>query len=131
LLENWLKRAASDCRPLTENFGADVAALVQEVTEDKSLPKAERKDEQIKTAPKKSSRAKILKLADKTSNLRAITASPPANWSLKRRKEYVDWSREVVRGLRDVNQRLEDQFRSSNRSRACSRRRGEAYGHAP
>ena len=109
-----LHDAIEDCEVpkelIVETFGPDVAALVQEVTDDKSLPKAERKDEQIRTAPKKSSRAKILKLADKTSNLRAIAASPPASWSVKRRKEYVDWAREVVRGLRGVNQRLEDQF---------------------
>jgi GTP diphosphokinase / guanosine-3',5'-bis(diphosphate) 3'-diphosphatase len=109
-----LHDAIEDCEVpkelIAETFGADVAALVQEVTDDKNLPKAVRKDEQIKTAPKKSSRAKVLKLADKTSNLRAVAASPPANWSVKRRKEYVDWAREVVQGLRGVNQELEDQF---------------------
>jgi (p)ppGpp synthase/HD superfamily hydrolase len=60
---------------IAETFGADVGALVQEVTDDKSLPKVERKDEQIKTAPKKSSGAKILNLTGKISNLRAIAAS--------------------------------------------------------
>jgi hypothetical protein len=34
---------------------------------------------QIETTPIKSERAKVIKLADKTSNLTAITASPP--WS--------------------------------------------------
>jgi (p)ppGpp synthase/HD superfamily hydrolase len=95
---------------VAETFGADVASLVEEVTDDKSLPKAVRKLEQIKTAATRSPRAKILKLADKTSNLRAIGASPPANWSVKRRKEYVDWCREVVKCLRGVNRKLEDQF---------------------
>lgn len=53
----------------------------------------------------------MLKLADKTSNLRAVAASPPANWSVKRRKTYVDWSREVVnKGLRGANQKLEEEF---------------------
>jgi uncharacterized protein (UPF0147 family) len=88
-----LHDAIEDCEVpkelIAETFGADVAALVQEITDDKNLPKAVRKDEQIKTAPKKSSRAKVLKLADKTSNLRAVAASPPANWSVKRRKESI------------------------------------------
>jgi hypothetical protein len=57
-----------------------------------------------------SSRAKVLKLADKTSNLRAITASPPPDWSVKRRVEYVTWAREVVAGLRGVNDWLEVEF---------------------
>jgi len=80
------------------------------VTDDKTLPKELRKDKQIETASTKSQRAKLLKLADKTSNLRAVAASPPANWSVKRRKKYVDWSREVAKGLRGVNQKLEHQF---------------------
>jgi len=109
-----LHDAIEDCEVpkelIAETFGDDVAALVEEVTDDKSLPKTERKAKQVKAAPTKSSRAKILKLADKTSNLRAVAASPPANWSVKRRKEYVDWAREVAKGLRGVNQKLEDQF---------------------
>jgi (p)ppGpp synthase/HD superfamily hydrolase len=70
---------------IAARFGAAVADLVTEVTDDKSLPKAERKRLQIVHAPGKSHRAKILKLADKTSNLRAIAASPPADWNAERR----------------------------------------------
>jgi GTP diphosphokinase / guanosine-3',5'-bis(diphosphate) 3'-diphosphatase len=70
-----------------------------------------RKDEQVKTASKKSLTAKLLKLADKTSNLRAVAVSPPADWSVRRKKAYVDWSRELVnKGLRGANQKLEEQF---------------------
>jgi (p)ppGpp synthase/HD superfamily hydrolase len=108
-----LHDAMEDCdvprELIAETFGNDVASLVEEVTDHKSLPKAERKVKQVKAALTKSSRAKILKLADKTSNLRAVTASPPANWSVKRRKEYVDWAREVAKGLRGVNQKLVDE----------------------
>jgi GTP diphosphokinase / guanosine-3',5'-bis(diphosphate) 3'-diphosphatase len=95
---------------IAEIFGEDVASIVPEVTDDKGIPKAERKLRQIETAATKSPRAKILKLADKTSNLRAIAASPPPDWSVKRRIEYVLWARDVAKGLRGVNQRLEDQF---------------------
>jgi guanosine-3',5'-bis(diphosphate) 3'-pyrophosphohydrolase len=69
-----------------------------------------RKRKQIETASKKSARAKVLKLADKTSNLRAITATPPPDWSVKRRLEFVAWAREVVAGLRGVNEWLEAVF---------------------
>lgn len=76
-----LHDAIEDCEVarelIAETFGEDVASIVEEVTDDKSLPKAERKEEQVKTAPTKSPRAKILKLADKVSNLRALAASPP------------------------------------------------------
>jgi GTP diphosphokinase / guanosine-3',5'-bis(diphosphate) 3'-diphosphatase len=110
-----LHDAIEDCEVprelIAETFGDDVASIIEEVTDDKSLPKQVRKDEQVKTASKKSLRAKLLKLADKTSNLRAVATSPPADWSVKRRQAYVDWSREVVNnGLRGVNQRLEAQL---------------------
>jgi len=78
--------------------------------DDMSLDETTRKRKQVETASKKSSRAKVLKLADKTSNLRAITASPPPDWSVKRRVEYVTWAREVVVGLRGVNEWLEAAF---------------------
>jgi len=91
-------------------FGDDVAALVGEVTDDKSLPKLERKRLQAEHAPHKSGRAKILKLADKISNVRALAASPPADWTLERRREYVSWARDVVAGLGDACPHLQQQF---------------------
>ena len=109
-----LHDAIEDCEVpgelITETFGKDVASLVREVTDDKRLPKAVRKKKQVKTARSKSTRAKVLKLADKISNLRAIAASAPSDWSVKRRLEYVQWAREVAKGLRGVNQKLEEQF---------------------
>jgi (p)ppGpp synthase/HD superfamily hydrolase len=95
---------------IAENFGDDVASIVMEVTDDKSLPKAKRKLIQIETAPMKSPRAKMLKLADKTSNLRAVAASPPSDWSVKRRMEYVEFARKVAAGIRGVSPKLEEQF---------------------
>jgi GTP diphosphokinase / guanosine-3',5'-bis(diphosphate) 3'-diphosphatase len=64
----------------------------------------------------KSPRAKLLKIADKTSNLRAIAASPPSDWSVKRRIEYVQWARRVVEGLRGANSKLEAQFDEAARA---------------
>jgi (p)ppGpp synthase/HD superfamily hydrolase len=95
---------------IADSFGEGVAKLVEEATDDKSLDKEERKRLQIETARKKSDRAKILKLADKTSNLRAIAASPPPNWSVQRRLNYVGWAREVAAGLKGVSPWLEQQF---------------------
>jgi guanosine-3',5'-bis(diphosphate) 3'-pyrophosphohydrolase len=72
--------AIEDCEVpqtlIAEAFGADVADLVAEVTDDKTLEKAERKKRQVASAHKKTDRAKVLKLADKTSNLRALVSSP-------------------------------------------------------
>ena len=104
-----IKNKANTSR-VANRWGEDVACLVDEVTDDMSLDETTRKRKQVETASKKSSWAKVLKLADKTSKLRAITASPPPDWSVKRRVEYVTWAREVVAGLRGVNEWLEAEF---------------------
>ena len=91
-------------------FGEDVLALVMELTDDKSLPKQVRKQLQVENAPHKSRNAKLLKLADKICNVHDILASPPDDWSLERRREYLLWTEQVVAGLRGVNARLENQY---------------------
>jgi (p)ppGpp synthase/HD superfamily hydrolase len=95
---------------IAREFGTRVAALVEEVTDNKSLDKAQRKRLQVEHAPKKSTAAKIIKLADKTSNLRAIALSPSPDWSVKRRLDYISWAKEVVDGLRGACPWLEEQF---------------------
>ena len=95
---------------IAAQFSDDVADLVVEVTDNKKLPKAERKQLQIEHAPKLIPRAKILKLADKISNLRSLATSPPADWPMQRRVDYVIWTTEVVRGLRGASDLLEQEF---------------------
>jgi (p)ppGpp synthase/HD superfamily hydrolase len=95
---------------IADTFGDDVARLVEEVTDDKTLEKQERKRLQVEHAHRKSQRAKLIKLADKTSNLRAIAASPPRDWSVKRRLEYVEWTRKVAAGLTGISEWLEHEF---------------------
>ena len=92
------------------HFGEEVLALVLEVTDDKSLPKEVRKQRQVETAPHKSQRARLLKIADKISNVQDIIRTPPKDWSLERRQEYVLWSQRVVAGLRGVNKKLESRY---------------------
>jgi (p)ppGpp synthase/HD superfamily hydrolase len=91
-------------------FGDRVAGLVVEATDDKSLPKEERKRLQVVTAPKKSRDAKLLKLADKTSNLRSIAASPPAHWPVERRLAYIEWANAVAASLVGISDWLDQQF---------------------
>jgi guanosine-3',5'-bis(diphosphate) 3'-pyrophosphohydrolase len=95
---------------LVAHFGAEVAAIVMEVTDDKSLPKAERKQLQVEHAAHASVAAKHVKLADKICNLRDIATSPPANWPLERKQEYFDWAKRVIDALRGVNPKLEAIF---------------------
>ncbi len=98
---------------IAQMFGDDVASLVKEVTDDKTKHKQDRKDHQVKHAHKASHRAKVLKLADKTSNLKSLAAGPPKDWSVKRRMEYVNWARDVVRGLKGASPWLEAEFEAA------------------
>lgn len=91
-------------------FGSDVRDLVAEVTDDKSLSKAERKKEQIKHTATMTDRAKLIKLADKSCNVRDVAQSPPEDWDMNRRKEYLHWASEVIAGCRGTNPRLERYF---------------------
>jgi guanosine-3',5'-bis(diphosphate) 3'-pyrophosphohydrolase len=95
---------------LESTFGAAVRNLVQEVTDDKSLPKAERKRLQVEHAPQLSRSAKLIKIADKISNIREVTETPPADWPRERRQEYLNWAERVVAGCRGVNSALESHF---------------------
>ncbi len=95
---------------LAAEFGRDVADLVREVTDDKLLPKAERKRLQVEHARNASPRAKHLKLADKYSNLNSILTSPPSDWSAERKREYFEWAAKVVAGCRGANPWLEARF---------------------
>lgn len=84
--------------------------LVEEATDDKSLPYRERKRLQIETAAHHTPRARLVKLADKLYNLRDLRKSTPSGWTEKRVQEYFEWAAKVVKGLRGVNQYMEDQL---------------------
>jgi guanosine-3',5'-bis(diphosphate) 3'-pyrophosphohydrolase len=110
LLHDTLEDTETQADELKNAFGADILKLVQEVSDDKSLPKVERKRLQIIHATTISSPAKLIKLADKIANIRDIGQTPPTGWSIDRRLEYLAWSEEVVQGLRGVNATLEADF---------------------
>lgn len=119
LLHDAVEDVGVTPQEIAAGFGDAVAEIVGEVTDDKRLPKAERKRLQEETVACKSRRAKLLKLADKTSNLRAIAKSPPREWGVARMAEYVDWAERVVDGCRGLNGWLEAQFdAAAGRARA-------------
>ena len=91
-------------------FGPRIARIVAEVTDDKNLPKAERKRLQVEHAATISAEAKLVKLADKICNLRDVAERPPASWDLARRTEDFDWAKSVVDRLRGAHPRLEKAF---------------------
>ena len=110
ILHDTIEDTGTKYEELVREFGENVADIVRECTDDKSLPKAERKRLQIENAPHKSDAAKMVKMADKISNLRSILDSPPPDWDLVRKQQYFDWAKKVVDGCRGVNAGLEGEF---------------------
>ncbi len=95
---------------MRERFGATVLDYVLAVTDDKTLPKAERKRLQVEHAAHIPHGAKLVKLADKIANLRDIAATPPSDWPRERQREYFGWAAQVAARLRGVDAVLEGLF---------------------
>jgi len=89
---------------LIKEFGEEIAKIVMEVTDDKSLPKVERKKQQIEHAKHTLSyEARQVKLADKLDNLSSIQSDPPTNWSKEEIEGYVNWCYAVCDNLKVEN----------------------------
>jgi guanosine-3',5'-bis(diphosphate) 3'-pyrophosphohydrolase len=110
LLHDTVEDTETTRDEIASHFGLSVADMVMEVTDDKSLPKETRKDLQVQHAPTYSPGAKLIKVADKISNVREITDDPPKKWKKKRRREYFDWAESVIDGMGEVNAELEQLF---------------------
>ena len=110
LLHDTVEDTDTTIEEIEAGFGRSIAAIVAEVTDDKSLPKEERKRLQIVKAGSKSDGAKLVKLADKIANLRDIRSDPPSDWDTARRQEYFHWAARVVAGLRGISPALEAAF---------------------
>jgi guanosine-3',5'-bis(diphosphate) 3'-pyrophosphohydrolase len=110
----WLHDTIEDTdttrEELAQNFSERVASLVIECTDDMSLPKAERRRLQIIDAPKKSASARLIKIADKISNIGARMHSNPTTEERDDLVDYTDWAEQVVAGCRGSNQWLDARF---------------------
>lgn len=93
---------------IRNNFGGYVGNIVEEVTDDKSLSKDERKRHQIEHTHHMSYSAKVVKLADKLHNLTDLITNPPLHWSESRIQGYFVWAHKVIEGLRGTNAPLEE-----------------------
>ena len=110
ILHDTIEDTDTTPQEIRDNFGDDVLGLVLEVSDDKNLPKQERKQKQITHSPHLSEEAKLLKLADKICNVHDIAFAPPDSWPPERRVDYLRWAETVINGLRGVNPPLEKYF---------------------
>ena len=124
VLHDTIEDTETTPEELDQVFGPTVRKVVEEVTDDKSLDKAVRKQLQVDHAPLLSPRAKAVKLGDKIANVQDVTNAPPADWDLIRRIQYLDWTEKVVDGCRGTNaplERLYDEVLAKGRERLVAR----------
>ena len=112
ILHDTIEDTTATEAELRQRFGDAVTDIVMECTDDKSLPKEVRKRLQVEHAGQKSPEAALVKISDKIHNLQDLLTSPPQSWPIERIREYFEWSRAVVDGLRGVNAPLEAVFDS-------------------
>lgn len=115
ILHDTLEDTQTSKDELVERFGKEIAEVVWEVSDDLIIKadknrNAERKQLEIDHAPILSHQAKLVKIADKIANLRDILKNPPVNWTHERKKEYFDWAKQVIDGMRGANSALEAEF---------------------
>jgi len=110
LLHDTVEDTDTTFEELDTEFGSTIKDIVADVTDDKTLSKAERKQQQIEHAAHASGKAKLVKLADKITNLRDVAHNPPPDWSLARRKEYFNWAKQVIDQVRGTHSTLETLF---------------------
>ncbi|MBS0241828.1 MAG: bifunctional (p)ppGpp synthetase/guanosine-3',5'-bis(diphosphate) 3'-pyrophosphohydrolase [Proteobacteria bacterium] len=91
-------------------FGPEIAALVVELSDEDGLSWQERKRLEIEHAATISDTAKLIKLSDKTSNVADTVSNPPGEWTLSRRRDYLEFARLVADGCRGVNAALDEEF---------------------
>ena len=110
LLHDTLEDTETTPEELEDEFGKKVCEYVLDVTDDKTLPKEERKRRQIEHAKKISNGAALIKLGDKISNVTDVINNPPEDWDNNRRKEYLDWAEKVIKNCPKVNDKMENKF---------------------
>ena len=110
----WLHDTIEDTgvtrEELAQRFGERVASLVIEVTDDMSLPKERRRQKQIADAPHKSPGAKLIKIADKISNLRARIVPQPTPEQREDLADYLAFAEKVAAGCRGIGPKLDAKF---------------------
>lgn len=107
VLHDTIEDTETTPKEIEDLFGKNVLDVVLEVTDDKTLPKEERKRLQVVNASHKSILAKKLKLADKICNIADIINHPPSGWQQERKLDYLTWAEQVMAGLKGANPVLE------------------------
>jgi len=110
VLHDTIEDTDTTAEELTLLFGGKICHIVLEMSDDKTLDKKVRKQKQVEDSRHKSYEARVIKIADKISNVKDVLYNPPALWTTSRRRDYLFWAREVVNSIRGTNAGLEAEF---------------------
>lgn len=110
LLHDTVEDTDTTLGEIEAHFGRRVRSLVQEVTDDLTLPEPQRKQAQIDHAPSLSTGATLIKIADKIANVTDLFEAPALGWTLERRQTYLMWAEAVIQNCKPVNPTLEAHF---------------------
>lgn len=113
LLHDVPARTAIGRAELEQAFGADVTAIVYEAHMDRDMEREARRAHEIESAPRMSPRARLLKLADKTSSVRTLYEAPPPGWGSKETEHYLVWAEAVAKGCAGLNPTLDARFQEA------------------
>lgn len=110
ILHDTLEYTDTTVDELHTRFNSIITAIVEEVTDDKSLPETEQKRLRIMSTPTLSHAAKLVKLADLICNVGDVLDSPLPTWTNEECLEYIEWGKQLVDGLRGASPALEKRF---------------------
>jgi (p)ppGpp synthase/HD superfamily hydrolase len=128
LLHEVLARTETTHAELVSLFGQEIAAAVVELSDETSLAEDERRRRQSECAPTLSARAKIIRLADSTSNLWALASETGDSWPRDRRRAYLAWIATVAAACRGLSAFLDQAFDEAAAAFAAA---GEGQTPAP
>lgn len=115
LLHDTIEDTPVTADDLRRRFGDVVTEVVLEVTDPDGLTRKQKRDHQIRCVSTASDRAKILKIADKTSNVAELADLPGGPWPVSGEdpRDYLQWSRDVVDLCRGLDPQLEADFEAA------------------
>lgn len=102
LLHDVVNNTETPPQLLMDRFGREIADVVLDISDDRSLPEVQRRRVQVAYAPNLSGRARLVRLADMLCRLRRLAAVPRAE-----RAAEVAWVAQMVAGLGGMNTALE------------------------
>ena len=126
LLHDVAEKTSHTLAEIEAEFGAEVAGIVAELTDDSRLSEHEQREQQAEAAPSFSERAKRIKLADKASKLASIASAQPGWWDRGKGRKEVEQARKVAAGLRGIDPVLEAAF--DREARAADAALGQQQG---